>query len=444
MGRRKRKKSWVDKQQQQQKPAVVTTIPVTTEVKIMSTKTIKQTREFQGMMTCILEHTVTDTKANYEWSGPKISPAVWNEVLAFFKWTYDTTKSESQVRLYCNYRTREWKAWAFPQIRGTGMTTKELDDHPQTAIQRARFSDQDGWFYYGTVHHHCSTSAFQSGTDERNENNQEGLHITVGHLDRALFDIDARLYHAKTKITNMQIGWFWDVGNPLEGVSPMIAAMMPAHYKENFCKLQMGTPPAADLVFPEIWKENLIAPPVSTHVHTTSYHGTYKVRSSLTPWSTRSLRISDFDIAKAESDLEELFTNYDENSPLTMEDCLEIVRSFSSLKQADFNVLDVMLRNDMTIAAMEAMIKINIETREELLAEAALAQAMGYAPTTPMGQLNAAKVGRKNKAMKMLGNTSNAPRREIEDHSGNGIEQSKFEYEGGAYPGYGAGFGIGG
>jgi len=100
-------------------------------------------------MSCIFEHQTSGTTADFEWKGPKLN-AVWPEVLAFFRWTNDTMKSESQVRLFVNVRTQEWKAWAFPQKANTGMTAKELTEgdegYAKAIEQRAQFPDPD-WYY---------------------------------------------------------------------------------------------------------------------------------------------------------------------------------------------------------------------------------------------------------------------------------------------------------
>ena len=61
------------------------------------------------------------------WKGGKIPMDEWNKILSFFKWSYDETKSETQVRLLYNPDENNWVAWAFPQEHGTGMTTKEID-----------------------------------------------------------------------------------------------------------------------------------------------------------------------------------------------------------------------------------------------------------------------------------------------------------------------------
>ncbi len=45
---------------------------------------------------------------------------------------------------------------------------------------------------FGTVHNHVTLSAFQSGTDEMDEIEKEGFHITVGECDEEIIDIHVR------------------------------------------------------------------------------------------------------------------------------------------------------------------------------------------------------------------------------------------------------------
>ncbi len=42
---------------------------------------------------------------------------------------------------------------------------------------------RDGWTLAGTIHSHAAMSAFHSGTDDADEANFDGVHITVGKLD---------------------------------------------------------------------------------------------------------------------------------------------------------------------------------------------------------------------------------------------------------------------
>jgi len=114
-----------------------------------------------------------------EWHGKKIPMQLWQEILAFMKVSYDKFKSETLIFLYYDETAKQpWSYWVPPQITN-GMTVKSDPDHEDFAKQRANYPDT----MFGTVHHHCSSSAFQSGTDEADETNREGYHFTVGKLN---------------------------------------------------------------------------------------------------------------------------------------------------------------------------------------------------------------------------------------------------------------------
>lgn len=120
-----------------------------------------------------------------EWHGKKIPLTMWQEILAFMKHSYDVLKSETMCFLYYDDKKKQpWSFWVPPQI-SNGMTVKSDPDHMNFQVQRAQYPD----LMFGTVHHHCGTSAFQSGTDEADETNREGFHFTVGNLDTP-HDID--------------------------------------------------------------------------------------------------------------------------------------------------------------------------------------------------------------------------------------------------------------
>lgn len=164
--------------------------------------------EAAGLFQCLLEHKVAETKGTFIWQGPRISRLCWLEIMSFFEWTQQRCRSEAQVRLFI-HPEHGWKAWAFPQVGDTGMTTKEIDSDPVTTEQRRQFA---GWRYWGTVHHHCAMSAFASGTDTENERNQEGLHFTVGHMDKPQRDLHFRIYVKGCKF-EPHLDSFWDIGD---------------------------------------------------------------------------------------------------------------------------------------------------------------------------------------------------------------------------------------
>jgi hypothetical protein len=211
----------------------------------------KENKGIPNVMSCELNLHIAKATADYKWTGKKMPQDLWWQICAFFEWTYETCKSESQVRLFVNSVTGEWAAWAFPQERNTGMTTKELPDHPQFAIDRQRFNDD--WYYYGTVHHHCSMGAFQSGTDEENEKGQDGIHITVGKMGEVRYDVDIRVYQSRWKLPPPDMSMFWDIGSA--------RLIVPEELHNTVARYQMTFPPPKDHAFPEEWKANYLVPP---------------------------------------------------------------------------------------------------------------------------------------------------------------------------------------
>ena len=393
-------------------------------------KKIKQVKEYEGMLTCIFEHEVVKSTAEYEWTGPKLSREVWNEVLAFFRWTQATTKSESQVRLYCNHLTYEWKAWAFPQTEGTGMTTREIENE-DAKTQRAQFSDGRGWFYYGTVHHHCTGSAFQSSVDEANERNQDGIHITVGKLESPQYDIDARLYQSGYKIMDWEIEEFWETGDVYAGIPTHIKEFLPKDYPQRMALLQMGTPPPNDQTFPEVWRTNLIrevrvTPRAMTYDHSPGYwqNGGYVNKKSYTD---RSHIDTEFDRKRFVSEVIRYLTTDENPMKPSLDEFAKIISDFSqAMSFIHCDVLDIMLRNDVRFpTAIKLMEEIKNKTTEMQL-EKELEAKLGKTKGRPQSRLG----------LPAGGNGAST-----EKHAG-AVEH--MENEGGHYAGYGHGFGMGG
>jgi hypothetical protein len=200
------------------------------------------------------------------WLGSKIPLSVWREILAFFKWSYDTTKSETQVRLFHHPSTGEWRAHAFPQVKNSGMTTREIEDHPHKTEDNLLFA---GWDNRGTVHHQCSCSAFQSGTDRSDESNQPGLHLTVGSMDKSKHDLHARIVamipgeldiegKLKRSAQTLQFearlaDWF--------ALPDELARLLPEALHTTVLEHYMTSAATSAEVFPDRWRENLVERP---------------------------------------------------------------------------------------------------------------------------------------------------------------------------------------
>ena len=212
-----------------------------------------QTKKVPGLLSCEVEYEVKSGTGRLQYSGPKFSRGMWHQVLSFFRWTYCEMDSESQVRLYVNTTLGRWGAWAFPQEARTGMSAKEIPvkETPEQAVERFgswNSEPSDDWVYFCTVHHHCAASAFQSGTDEENERNQDGLHITVGHMGSERHDLHARFYLAGNCF-EPDLSLFW----PIE---PDLIEQLPASMLDELARFQMCEKVESE--FPLAWRQNVI------------------------------------------------------------------------------------------------------------------------------------------------------------------------------------------
>ena len=229
------------------------------ELKATRTTPIQEERAFNGLFELVTEHEIKSSASVLNYKGPKITQALWWQILAFFRWTQEKWRSESQVRLFVNPITREWGAHALPQEADTGMAARELADHPRAHEHHTLYPNSAGWVYWGTVHHHCSAGAFQSSTDEQNERNQEGLHITMGFMDRkTAYDLHARFYIDGMKF-DPDMTLFWQVTEEIV----QKAADLKKYFSMNvdwasIARVQMCQPPPEDTVFPDAWRENVI------------------------------------------------------------------------------------------------------------------------------------------------------------------------------------------
>lgn len=125
-----------------------------------------------------------------EFKGKKIPRSMWKQILSFMKHSYDEFDSETLVYLFYDETSNTPWSWWVPPQETHGMSVSSLPDHPDYKKQRKLYPD----VMFGTVHHHCSVSAFQSGTDESDEENREGIHFTIGNMDEPdNFDIHCRI-----------------------------------------------------------------------------------------------------------------------------------------------------------------------------------------------------------------------------------------------------------
>lgn len=192
-----------------------------------------------------------------EWKGEKMPHSLWQQILAFFIWTFQesgktSSPDEALVHLFYNEEEHKWLAWAPPQ-RGCGMTVKTVDDHPNWKQAEAFV----GYVKVGTGHHHCKASAFQSGTDKNDEETGNGLHFTIGELDKEFLDVHARaVYNGNMVEVNTKeclgiVDWV-----EMDDKYRKLNLPGELHYAANYYSIKSRPP--KDTRFPEQWKENFI------------------------------------------------------------------------------------------------------------------------------------------------------------------------------------------
>lgn len=179
-------------------------------------------------------------KTGVSWTAKKMTPELWQQIVGFMIWSQTEHKQEAQLRLFFNTTTQEWAAVPYPQ-EPNGMTTNEIDRPELLAELRKGLEDSD-WVGFGTVHHHCTSSAFQSGTDHKDEINQPGFHVTLGSLDKAEMDFHCRFCHNGC-FTETSLNVFIDYPEVLSKYSRLAAHwyLLPIAYE-----------------FPEVWKKAII------------------------------------------------------------------------------------------------------------------------------------------------------------------------------------------
>jgi hypothetical protein len=182
--------------------------------------------ETAGFWTGTIPSLVEEVEPRLSWTGPKIPEALLREIYAFLQWCFKKHGGEGQVRLFL--KDNLWEAEALPQFASSTLFTEEIKDSPERdAILSAR--TQDGWIMAGSVHSHCTASAFQSGIDKADECNIPGIHITVGNMNQPVWSTHARCYFRKLFVEAKLDEWI----APSEGTFPEPRADWVSRVKEK-------------------------------------------------------------------------------------------------------------------------------------------------------------------------------------------------------------------
>jgi len=184
------------------------------------------------------------------YDGPRIPMDEWAKAISFMRWACVEKKSEAQLRIFANFKDYIIRLWAFPQ-EGVGMTTVEIGEENKKMneirkAQRAMFGKE--WIVFGTIHSHMNSSAFQSSTDKHNEDTQEGMHFTVGYIEKNELDLHGRVVISGVTYTVQNwLSWF-DVGVDMD--------FLPECTQSEVAKKIVAAPFVSD--FPVEWKNNFV------------------------------------------------------------------------------------------------------------------------------------------------------------------------------------------
>lgn len=191
------------------------------------------------------------------WTGGKLPWLGYCQLVSFFRWSYAEHKCEAQARLAYAEDSRTMKVVVLPQSIEGGMSSEELKNAP--LFEKIREDEFRGFDFCGTAHHHCDGGASQSGVDKKDEDNQPGLHITIGKVASASLDLHVRLTfrgHTYEKSDFDLMDWI-NIPYDVSEMPPPLQCQV-----FEYCLLN---PPAA--AFPEVWKERMVKPVAASPFH---------------------------------------------------------------------------------------------------------------------------------------------------------------------------------
>jgi hypothetical protein len=118
---------------------------------------------------------------------PKVPARVISQAYSYFRWAFASRNAEAMVFLL--WKDGEYSLWA-PNQNVTLMSVHaRFDPRGIPADHRV----------VGTIHSHCDFGAFHSGTDEGDADDHDGLHITIGHVDKDKPELAGMISFGKTQ-----------------------------------------------------------------------------------------------------------------------------------------------------------------------------------------------------------------------------------------------------
>lgn len=133
---------------------------------------------------CFVPANIPWTQENCLWINydlPPVPHGIMSKALTFFRKVFKIYRSESALILYY-HPENGYNLFCPEQYVSYGSVSYKRNERPENYGNTV-----------GTIHSHCDFSAFHSSTDEADEADFDGLHMTFGNVDQESFSISASL-----------------------------------------------------------------------------------------------------------------------------------------------------------------------------------------------------------------------------------------------------------
>jgi proteasome lid subunit RPN8/RPN11 len=140
----------------------------------------------------------------FNWTAPKIPDHIFSQAHHFFARIFEKHHAEAEVLITMHWETKEFRLFIPVQEVSYG-GLKSIYDH--TNIDK-------NYNVVGTLHSHCDFGAFHSGTDSGDASDMDGVHFTIGQVNRTTPEIvgmvamNGKEFHYKdlSEIGDIQFG----------------------------------------------------------------------------------------------------------------------------------------------------------------------------------------------------------------------------------------------
>lgn len=127
-----------------------------------------------------------DASVELECKLPMVPARLVWRIKQFFKKVVEAYHSEAEVNLYYSKGKNDYKVHIPKQTVSHGGVR-------YARVAMSHLENMSDYLRVGTIHSHCDFGAFHSGTDEGDEIDFDGLHVTFGHNDKDQFTISASI-----------------------------------------------------------------------------------------------------------------------------------------------------------------------------------------------------------------------------------------------------------